>query len=270
MKEVKEFMVDIHTHVLSNIDDGAKDLATSLALLKMAAESGTTDIIATPHVIEGAEHPEWQVIKQKTEDLNRNAQKAGIPIRVYAGAELEMNWDIIGLLKAGEEDYCLAGSRYVLIELPATSVPNYAEELLYEVQTKDLIPVIAHPERHPKLAKHPEILHQWVKNGALVQCNLGSVAGKFGHGAKDYIDLLLKNNMVHFFGTDAHNIEHRHTDTRAAMEILTKKVPPKTLDCITCTNPENIIKDSFFDAYIPKEFKSTEKQNKGLWTRLFG
>ena len=85
-------MIDIHTHIIDGIDDGAQNMEDSLALLKMAAESGTTDIIATPHIIEGANHAEWQTILTKTEDLNRNAQDAGIPIRVYAGAELEMNW----------------------------------------------------------------------------------------------------------------------------------------------------------------------------------
>ena len=262
-------MIDIHTHIIDGVDDGAKDMASSLALLRMAAESGTTDIIATPHIIEGAEHAEWALIKEKTEDLNRNAKDASIPIRVYAGAELEMNWDILSLLKTGHEDYCLAGSRYVLVELPANSLPRYAEEFLYEVQIKELIPIIAHPERHPYLAKHPRILHQWVKNGALIQCNVGSVTGKFGLEVKNYVELLLKNNMVHFLGSDAHSVEHRHTDTSAGMEILAKKVSPETLKAITCTNPRAIITDTYLDVDIPKELNLPEENGKGFFSRFF-
>lgn len=262
-------MIDIHTHIIDGIDDGAKDLETSLALLRMAAEAGTTDIIATPHIIEGAEHTAWEVIKAKTEDLNRDAQNAGIPIRVYAGAELEMNWDILSLLKTAQEDYCLAGSRYALIELPANTLPNYAEEFLYEVQIKEIIPVIAHPERHSYLAKHPRILYQWVKNGAMVQCNVGSFTGKFGTDVKSYAELLLKNNMVHFLGSDAHSVEHRHTDTRPALELLAQQISPEALRCITCLNPEAIIENTFLDVDIPQEFKVPEEKKKGFFSSFF-
>lgn len=262
-------MIDIHTHVIDGVDDGAQDIEASLALLRMAAESGTTDIIATPHIIEGAEHPEWQLIQEKTEDLNRNAKETGIPIRVYAGAELEMNWDMLSLLKTGQGDYCLAGSRYVLVELPANTLPRYAEEFLYEVQIKELIPVIAHPERHPYLAKHPHMLHQWVKNGALVQCNAGSFTGKFGAEVKTYAELLLKNNMVHFLGSDAHSVEHRHTDTSAALDILAQEVSPERLENITCLNPRAIIENTYLDVEIPKELKLPEDNNKGFFARLF-
>ena len=262
-------MIDIHTHIIDGIDDGAQNMEDSLALLKMAAESGTTDIIATPHIIEGTNHAEWQTILTKTEDLNRNAQNVGIPIRVYAGAELEMNWDMLPLLKTGQSDYCLAGSRYVLVELPANTVPNYADEFLYEVQIKELIPIIAHPERHPYLAKHPRMLHQWVKNGALVQCNIGSFTGKFGAEVKNFAELLLANNMVHFFGTDAHSIEHRHTDTTAGLEKISQKITPEALEQITRTNPAAIIEDRYIDIEIPKDIRLPDDKDKGFFSSLF-
>ncbi|MHC1714460.1 MAG: tyrosine-protein phosphatase [Acidaminococcaceae bacterium] len=262
-------MIDIHTHIINGIDDGAQNMEDSLALLKMAAESGTTDIIATPHVIEGKNHAEWQTILTKTEDLNRNVQEAGIPIRVYAGAELEMNWDMLPLLKTGQSDYCLAGSRYVLVELPANTVPNYADEFLYEVQIKELIPIIAHPERHPYLAKHPRLLHQWLRNGALVQCNIGSFTCKFGVDVKNFANLLLANNMVHFLGTDAHSIEHRHTDTTAGLEVLASKVAPEVLNQIIITNPAAIIADKYIDIEVPKEIKLPDEKNKGFFSSFF-
>ncbi|MGL5207030.1 MAG: tyrosine-protein phosphatase [Acidaminococcaceae bacterium] len=270
MKEVKESMVDIHTHVLSNIDDGAKDLAISLALLQMAAESGTTDIIATPHVIDATTHADWQTILKKTEDLNRNAKDAGIPIRVYAGAEMEMNGDILSILKTAKEDYCLAGSRYALIELPANTLPNYADEFLYELQLKEIVPVIAHPERHHHLAKELERLHQWVKNGAFIQCNLGSFAGKFGTGARKNAEFLLKNNMVHFLGTDAHSVEHRNTDTKGALELVSKQTTPEIFQRITLSNPRAILDNTLLQVEIPQKLKRQEERKEGFFARLFG
>ena len=264
-------MVDIHTHIIDGIDDGAQNKEDSLALLKMAAESGTTDIIATPHIIEGTNHADWQTILTKTEDLNRNAQDAGIPIRVYAGAELEMNWDILALLKTGQSNYCLAGSRYILVELPANTVPNYADEFLYELQIKELIPILAHPERHRYLAKHPRLLHQWLKNGALVQCNLGSFTGKFGAEVKNFAELLLTNNMVHFLGTDAHSVEHRTTDASAALELIAKKVPPEIVTRITQTNPAAILNDEYLSFDLPKDIKLPDDKDKakGLFSSFF-
>lgn len=262
-------MIDIHTHIIDGIDDGAKNMEDSLALLRMAAESGTTDIIATPHIIEGTNHADWQTILTKTEELNRNARNAGIPIRVYAGAELEMNWDMLPLLKTGQSDYCLAGSRYVLVELPANTVPNYADEFLYEVQIKELIPIIAHPERHPYLAKHPRLLHQWLRNGALAQCNIGSFTGKFGAEVKNFAELLLTNNMIHFFGTDAHSVEHRHTDTSAGLEVVAQKISPETLERITKVNPAAIVEDRYIDVEVPKEIKLPEEKEKGFFSSLF-
>ena len=262
-------MIDIHAHILDGIDDGSPDMETSLALLRMAAVCGTTDIIATPHVIESTNHLGWELIKEKTENLNRNAAKAGIPIRVYAGAELEMNWDIMDLVQKGREDYCLAGSRYVLVELPANSIPNYADEFLYEAQLRDLTPIIAHPERNACLMKDPRILHQWVKKGVLVQCNTGSFTGKFGRHAKAQAELLLQNKLVHFLGTDAHRLEYRNTDTRDALETISRAAPVGTEQTIACTNPQAILKNNHLVVSVPAAFTIKEEKNKGLLARLF-
>ena len=256
-------MIDIHSHIIDGLDDGAKDMDTSLALLKMAAEAGTTDIIATPHIIEAADHAAWQTIVNKTAELNNISSTAGIPIRVYAGAELEMNWDILSLLKTGQKDYCLAGSRYVLVELPTNTVPNYADEFLYEVQIKELIPIIAHPERHPYIAKHPRLLHQWVRDGAMVQCNVGSFTCKFGTEVKEFVNILLLNDMIHFLGTDAHSIEHRSTDASAALELIAKKVPPEIVTRITQTNPAAILNDEHLSFDLPKDIKLPDDKDKG-------
>ncbi|MGE4589166.1 MAG: tyrosine-protein phosphatase [Acidaminococcaceae bacterium] len=262
-------MIDIHTHIINGLDDGAKNTAESLELLKMAAKSGTTDIIATPHIVEGANHADWQTIITKTDELNTIVKESGIPIQVYPGAELEMNWDILNLLKSGAKDYCLAGSRYILVELPANTVPNYADEFLYEVQIKELIPIIAHPERHPYLAKHPRLLHQWARNGALVQCNVGSFSGKFGTEVKDFANLLLDNNMVHFLGTDAHSVEHRHTDATSGIELISGRITPQMLEQITRINPAAILRDEYLSLDAPKEIKVPEEKEKGFFSRLF-
>ena len=260
-------MIDIHTHII----DGAKDLETSLALLRMAARAGTTDIVATPYITEGTDVAEWQLIKERVETLNRAAQAEGISVQVHAGAELEMAWNLLSILKTGQEDYCLAGSRYILIKLPQHTIPSYAEDFFYEIQVKELIPIIAHPERHYCLVKNPEILHHWMKeSGVMVQSNVDSFTYKFGVEVKNFADLLLRNNMVHFLGSDADSIERRSTDTSAAMKILRDKFAPEILERISDTNSRAIIENRYLDVHVPKELCLPYEKSKSFLSRLFG
>ena len=263
-------MIDIHAHILPGGYYGANNLETSLALLRIAAANGTTDIIATPPVTEGTSKLEWQLIKEKTEELNREASSSGIPIHVHPGAKIEMNWDLLKLLQIGRADYCLAGSRYLLVELPANTIPRYAEAFLYEVQLRELVPIIAHPECNPYLIKHPRILHGWARNGALIQCKAGSITGKFGEEIKACADLLIENNLIHFLGSYANSVEHRHTNKSEAIAALTKTVTPEALQTITCGNPRAILDNTNLHFDIAQEFMRIEKNSNGLFCRIFG
>ncbi len=269
--EGKVSMIDIHTHIMDDEDGSAKDIETSLTLLRMAAAAGTTDIVATPHINEGAEIADWQLIKERVEVLNSAAKTEGIPTQVHAGAELDMDRNLLGLLKTGQEDYCLAGSRYILIKLPAYTVPGYAEDFLYEIQVKELIPVIAHPERNYCLVKNPDLLHQWMRDfGVMAQCNIDSFSYKYGKEVKNCAELLLRNNMVHFLGSDANSIERRNTDTSSSLKILKGKVAPEILDRIVRVNSQAIIENRYIDVHVPKELCLPYDRSKGFFSRLFG
>lgn len=260
-------MIDIHAHII----DDAKDLETSLALLRMAARAGTTDIVATPCISESTEFAEWQLIKEKTAALNSAAQAEGIPVRVYAGAELEMDWSLLSILKTEQEDYCLAGSRYILLKLPQNKIPSYVEDFFYEIQVKELIPIIAHPERHYCLVKNPDILHHWMKeSGVMVQSNVDSFTYKFGMEVKNFADLLLKNNMVHFLGSDADSIERRSTDTSSILKMLRGKIEPDVLESITHINSRAIIENRYIDVHVPKELCMPYDKPRGFLSRFFG
>ena len=155
-------MIDIHSHVLYGVDDGAPDQNTSLELLRMAAQKGTTDLICTPHVLEAGKGLPWADITAKTQELQQLATRDGLKLKLYPGAELEFNWDLIELLQKGSRDYCLAGSRYV-IDLPATTVPNHMSDFLYDLELKGFVPIIAHAERCQALMHQPERLLRWIK-----------------------------------------------------------------------------------------------------------
>lgn len=263
-------MIDVHTHVLAGVDDGAKDVETSLELLRLAAASGTTNIIATPHVIGKTTHLSWTAIKEKTAALNEGAFAAGIAIKIHAGAEVELNLDILEIIKNEPNSYCLACSNYILVELPMEAIPRCTDEFFYELQLRGLIPVLAHPERYTSLQKHPEILLAWVQHDVLLQCNAGSFTGMFGHKVQAFAETLLTNNMVHFLGSDAHKVEIRNTDMRAAVGKMKSLVSELYVEQIVTTNPQAILDNRPLSIEAPKSMVMPEKEKKGLWSKIFG
>ena len=263
-------MIDIHSHVLAGVDDGSPDEATSLALLRMAEEKGTTDLICTPHVLEAGKGLNWETITAKTAELQELAVQNGIKINLYPGAELEFNWDLRELLQKDSRAYCLAGSRYVLIELPAATVPNHMSDFLYDLEVKGFVPVIAHAERHQQLLHQPERLLRWLRNGALIQTNAGSLTGLFGKQAQENARMLVKNGAVSFLGSDAHRLEHRNTDLTAARTELEKLAGPEQVQLITQENPSCILQDQVFYPPLPEKLEPLQPKKKGFWSRLWG
>lgn len=268
-------MIDIHSHILPNLDDGAASEEISRSLLRSAFAGGTHAIIATPHVLESVGRIPWEDIAGKTAELNAFAKAESLPICVYAGCELELNADLLEIVAKDSDAYCLAGSRYILLELPSMSVPRESEEMLYQLQLKDKRPIIAHPERNMSLMKQPDRFMQWLRNGVHLQCNASSFTGFYGPEAQSNAELLLRNGLVSFIGSDAHNLERRTTDLRepvAAIEALAGALAAAQL---TVTNPQRILDDKVFYVDVPKELvlpaaaKQRQQKKQGFWSNLF-
>jgi len=259
-------MIDIHSHILYGIDDGSQSVEMSLEMLRMSAASEVTDIFATPHVNRRGVVPEWSVITAKTAELQQQAQAAGIPIRIHTGAEVELNYDTLQFIQAGSRDYCLAGSRYILCECTAQSQPDQAEALLYELMLREFVPILAHPERYDRIMTRPSRVLEWMHNGVLAQCNIGSFKGSFGKDTQVRAENLLGHDMVTFLGSDAHRVESRSTDMREGLEAIEAMGGTDTWD--TCTfNAKRILEDRVLYPELPEHW---DKPKKGLLSRLFG
>jgi len=263
-------VIDIHSHVLNGVDDGSPDEATSLGLIRLAAQQGTTDLICSPHVLDAGRSLNWQTITQKTKNLQAKAREAGIKINLYPGAELEMNWELTEILKKGSGDYCLAGSRYVLIELPVLMIPERMEDFIYELQVRELIPLIAHPERHPKLMAHPEVLLTWLKRGVLLQCNGGSFTGMFGRQVQANARMLLENHLVSFIGSDAHRLHIRNTDLGPVRAAIAGQAGEEAAARIMDDNPRYIVQNEVYTPEaVPEQLLVPQKPKKSFWRKLF-
>lgn len=270
--------IDIHSHIIPGVDDGSPDLKTSLDLLRMAAENGTTDIIATPHVIDVSTTLTWDAIRRHVEELQKRADEEGIAIRIYPGAETELNWDLMELIKKDHRSFCLAGSRYLLMEMPSLMLPPHLDEMIYELQLLDIVPVLAHPERQMQLMEKPERLLALLKKGCVAQSNGGSLTGVFGPKAHENIHMLLDHNMVGFMGSDAHNLRHRNTDLKTAREKIESQWGERCAEELFETRPKCILENIALPAELyferlPEVVKrpaNAKKEKKGFFSKLFG
>jgi len=212
-------MIDIHSHILPGIDDGAQTIKNSIDMAKAAVNEGITTIIATPHHKNNQFNNLKSSILTEVNDLNTVLKQENIPLTVLPGQEVRIYGEVLEDYYK-EEILTLNHTKYLFIEFPSSSVPRYSERLLYELQTEGIIPIIVHPERNKELQDKPELLYQLVKNGALTQVTASSVAGYFGKNVKKFSEQLIEHNLTHFVASDAHNVHNRSFKVVEALDTI--------------------------------------------------
>lgn len=260
-------MIDLHSHILWNIDDGSRSLEMSLEMLRMSSVSGVTDIFATPHANRHGVVPPWDTVLEKIGLLQKEADKASIPIRIHSGAEVELDAHMLDFVQEGSRDYCLNGSDYILVELTRQSRPAQVEKLLYALMMRGFIPILAHPERYTQVMSHPDWLLSWMKKGLLLQSNLGSFTGFFGEDARHMAQELQKCHLISFLGTDGHRTTVRTTDIAPGKEAI-DRLPggPELWDrCIE--NSRKLLSGKVIYPDVPDQLNPPKKS----WlARIFG
>lgn len=213
-------MVDIHSHILAEIDDGSKDMEMTINMLKKAEKSGTTDIIATPHFMRGRFEVEYNEILKKVEELKEISRENNIDINIYTGQEIYYNKNILEYYKNNMIG-TINNTKYMLIELNMLEFDiDEVINTIYELQIRGITPIIAHPERYKPFIKKPSMINTFIKEGMLFQVNAGSITGAFGKDVKKTATKYLENNIYSFIGSDAHRDIGRDTDIKEALDIL--------------------------------------------------
>lgn len=202
-------MIDIHCHILPGIDDGAKHMEESVAMAKAAVSQGIHTIIATPHHKNGRYDNPKESIIQGVAELNKRLQNEEIPLTILPGQEIRIYGEMIGDYQKNELLTLNETSGYVFVELPTNHVPRFTGQMLFDLQVHDLTPIIVHPERNTVLLEHPNMLYEFVRNGALTQITAASLVGKFGKKVKKFSHDLIETNLTHFVASDAHNTTSR-------------------------------------------------------------
>jgi protein-tyrosine phosphatase len=209
-------MIDIHSHILPDLDDGSHSPEESLAMLKMAAAAGTTDIVASPHA-NHEYHFDPGLVEEKIADLQA---AIGDTLQIHYGCDFQLTPENIEDAIRWPKKYSINHRGYLLVEFSDFLIPKTTAEIFARMARAGLCPIVTHPERNQLLqARLPEIA-EWVAEGALVQVTAQSMLGLFGKSAKSAAHELMMNGMVHFLASDAHDLKYRTTALDAAFRYV--------------------------------------------------
>lgn len=229
-------MVDIHHHLLPGLDDGPKDLETSIAMARMAAADGITHLVTTPHANNRYKFDPAAIAEQLSA-LRDALAREGVALTLGSGCDFHLSYENIQDAHGHPEKYSINGRGYLLVELPDFSIPKQMDEAFYELRVAGLMPILTHPERNPALQKDSSRMEEWLRQGIYVQVTTSSVLGQMGTVAERMAHRMLANRWVHFLATDAHNLKSRPPRMRAACELVAKKYDEAYAHRICVENP---------------------------------
>jgi protein-tyrosine phosphatase len=202
-------VIDVHSHVLPGVDDGAKTLEDAVAMCRMAAAAGTTTIVATPHMLHPQFHVPGALARAKCDELRAALAAAAVPIELVLAGEIHWSEQVEAGLASGELLPLCEKRRYILFELPSSHVPGLFREVCWRMHLAGIYPVLAHPERNAEFCEHPERLEPYHDAGVLVQVTAMSLTGDFGRRARKVSERWVEGGFVDLLASDGHSCRSR-------------------------------------------------------------
>ena len=232
-------MIDFHSHIIPNIDDGSSSLEESINLIKEAEKAGFTAVISTSHYIEGYYDYNQEERKKYLENLY-NVENNDKNVKLYLGSEIYITEDMFELIEQ-EKASTINNSRYILFELPMNSKTFLAKEIVYRAIEKGYLPIIAHPERYTYVQEDINYARELSNMGALFQSNYGSIIGMYGNHAKKTIYKLLEDDLIQFLGSDVHREGQIYNKVPKILKKLEKIISKKKIEELTQINAEKVL-----------------------------
>ncbi|AIE86675.1 tyrosine-protein phosphatase [Fimbriimonas ginsengisoli] len=197
-------MIDIHCHILPGVDDGAQSDEEAIALIRKEVQGGTRAFIATPHFIERRDYDRLRDVGERVERLNRVVSDAEIEAEIYPGGEIYPTAAMFEAMDKGVSITLAGKGRHMLVDLPMGSLPHDFDQILYEIQVRGIVPILAHPERCAPFQEEPDRLQEYLQRGIVCQVNARSLVGKYGPRAIEVAKLILRRRWAHFLASDGH------------------------------------------------------------------
>ena len=233
--------IDLHSHILPALDDGARDLNKAREMLQTAYEEGIREIIATPHFFASRKSASVEEIKETIVRVKEAMEDWGFSIELYPGNEIYYRSEVAELLEEGK--ICtLADSRYVLVEFDPTTDYPYLRDGILKLDSYGYVPILAHTERYECLWEKKERLQRVKDHGGLIQVNASSFQGGMFDEMAKRAKYIMKNELLDFVGTDAHSTGKRSPRIKETASYLYKKLGEKKADEILLEHPKAVIR----------------------------
>jgi len=213
-------MIDTHCHILPGVDDGPRSMEGALRMAMAAVDEGMQTVIATPHHATARYSNTARKIRRRVALLNQKLKKNGIPLQVLPGQEFRLTDKYRAEHRAGRLQ-TLAGSPYLLVELPSRGVPSCFHDFVSYMKKQGIHPVIAHPERNLAIMQNPDQVRRWIEeDGVRLQVTTQSLVGFFGKEVQQTASYLCMKRWIHLIGSDAHSPQRRHFYAKEGYEAI--------------------------------------------------
>lgn len=233
-------MIDLHSHLLPGIDDGATDEATAIEMARLFVADGITTVACTPHILPGLYHNTGPSIRQAVDRLRQTLADQSIDLELVSGADAHICPDFVLGLHNGHI-LTLADSRYVLVEPPHHTVPQRMEQFFFDVQVAGYVPILTHPERLSWINQQYEAVRRLAAGGIWMQITAGSVTGAFGKNAQYWAHRMLDEGIVHLLATDAHDVHRRIPNLSLARDAAAKRVGAIEAENLVSTRARGVL-----------------------------
>ncbi|GAC1652879.1 MAG: tyrosine protein phosphatase [Acidobacteriaceae bacterium] len=232
-------MIDIHSHILPGLDDGARSWKTAIAMARMAHDHGTTHIVATPHANDRYRYDRGYAL----ELLARLSNDCGVALNFSIGCDFHFSIENVEAALLQPHHYTIGSTDYLLIEFSDFGISPFTGDAILRILSRGITPIITHPERNPVFQHKPESVLQFVENGCLVQVTANSITGFWGDRAQKTARFLLDNNCVHVIASDAHDTTRRPPLLSDAHKYLSKHYSTELADRLCTLNPRAIVEN---------------------------
>lgn len=231
LADLSVFQTDIHSHLIPGIDDGVQTMEESIEMIKALSSLGFKKLITTPHIMSDYFRNTPEIINEGLANVRAEIKKQGIPIELDAAAEYYLDEAFLDKIK--EEKLLTFGNKYVLFEVSYINPPDTLSSILFELNIRGYIPVLAHPERYPFWYNKFEEYYKIKEAGALFQLNTNSLVGYYGGPAKKIAERMIDENMIDFIGSDLHGQRHLDALQKVVFEKYISKLAERGMRNVT-------------------------------------
>jgi protein-tyrosine phosphatase len=230
-------MIDLHSHVLPGLDDGSPSLEESVAMLHLAAQTGVTDLVASPHA-NPAFRFDPETVERQLDELREFAPPG---LRLHYGCDFHLSFDNIQDALAHPARYTIDHGPYLLVEFSDLLIPKTTDEVFTRMLGAGMIPIVTHPERNPLLWRRLDQIARWTSAGCRMQITAQSFLGRFGKEARDVARRLVELGLAHVVASDAHDSQDRPPRLDLAYRHVSKRWGEPVAQRLFLENPRSVL-----------------------------